>query len=340
MTLSPPRDVPAALARSGAHVEPALRAAVARLGPELTPLAAYHLGWVDADGHPARGGGKGLRGALALLSAEAVGADPDVAVPGAVAIELTHNFSLLHDDVIDGDRERRHRPTVWALHGIGRAIILGDALANLALRVLFEVPGPGGADAARELARSTEAMIDGQAYDMAFETRADVTLDECIAMEDRKTGALLSCAASIGALLAGAPAPAVDALRDYGRHLGLAFQAVDDLLGIWGDPERTGKPRGSDLDGHKKSFPVTAALAGFEPHARQLRHLLGDGSLDEPGRARAAELVAAAGGRDRTEQFATESLGRALAALERAALDPAAVAQLRELACFAAEREF
>src|SRR5205085_6091659 len=173
-----------------------LRGAVARLVPELRAPVHYHLGWADANGSPVQnGGGKGVRPALALLSAEAVGAPSTVAVPGAVALELVHNFSLLHDDVIDDDRERRHRPTVWALFGVGNAIITGDALFALALDVLLESGSPEtGARAASSLVASTSAMIAGQARDMAFESRVDVSLDECIAMEAGKTGALLACA--------------------------------------------------------------------------------------------------------------------------------------------------
>ena len=119
-------------------VDPALVATLQRLHPDLRRAAEYHLGYVEADGTPAAGGGKGVRPALALLSAEAVGAHAEVAVPGAVAVELMHDFSLLHDDIIDGDRERRHRPTVWALFGVGQAILVGDALQTLAHQVLLD----------------------------------------------------------------------------------------------------------------------------------------------------------------------------------------------------------
>lgn len=331
-------SVPAVLARSRDAVDPAIRAAVATLGPELRLPIAYHLGWTDADGRPTSGGGKGVRGALALLSAEAAGADAQVGVPGAVAIELVHNFSLLHDDVIDGDRERRHRPTVWALFGVGRAIIVGDALLTLAMQVLH------GSDAAREAAAElisgTALMIEGQADDMAFESRLDVSEAECLRMEGYKTGALLSCASCIGAILAGAQAGVVGALRDYGFQLGLAFQAVDDLLGIWGSPERTGKPRWSDLDGGKKSLPITAALAADHPAAVELSVLLSNGGLDDATRHRAADLIEQTGARRHTEEVARGCLDRALAALAGADLAPAAAKELRELAEFVVEREF
>ena len=145
-----------------------------------------------------------------MLSAEAVGADEAVGVPGAVAVELVHNFSLLHDDVIDGDRERRHRPTVWALFGVGQAIIAGDALHTLAhAGAARRGHARGRAGGGARWPRRPAAMIAGQAVDMAFETRDDVTWDECLAMAGAKTGALLACAASLGAVLAGADAERV-----------------------------------------------------------------------------------------------------------------------------------
>ena len=137
------------LDRGRAHAVPALRAAVARLDPTCRRVTSYHLGWCDADGKPVEaGGGKAIRPALALLSAEAVGAQlDDVVVSGAVAVELVHNFSLLHDDLLDGDLERRHRRTAWAIWGGATAILTGDALVALAHEVLLESGSPGTAHA-------------------------------------------------------------------------------------------------------------------------------------------------------------------------------------------------
>ena len=160
------------------------------------------------------------------------------------------------------------------MYGVGPAIVAGDALQILAHQVLLESPSGRGPAASAALAEATAAMIAGQADDIAFETRRDVTVEQCTAMSAAKTGALLGCAASIGAVLAGAPAATVGALRDYGRHLGLAFQAVDDLLGIWGDPARTGKPAGSDLRQRKKSMPIVSALAAGGAEADELRALI------------------------------------------------------------------
>jgi geranylgeranyl diphosphate synthase type I len=253
---------PSILDRSRGLVEPALEAALARLDPWCRHVATYHLGWCDADGRPTPGrGGKMVRPALALLAAEAVGAPVTAALPGAVAVELVHNFSLLHDDLMDRDVERRHRRTVWSIWGPATAILAGDALLALAHEILLEAPAARAARAAWLLAGATRELTRGQVADLAFETRDDVGLDECIEMARAKTGALLAASAGIGAVLADAPQSSVEALITFGREVGLAFQLVDDVLGIWGDPAVTGKPVHSDLRSRKKSLPVAWAAA-------------------------------------------------------------------------------
>jgi geranylgeranyl diphosphate synthase type I len=346
--MTPTTGVPDILARSRRAVEPAMQAAIARLAPDIRKLASYHLGWTDREGNPAGApGGKGIRPTLALLSAEAAWAPAEVGIPGAVAVELVHNFSLIHDDIIDADVERHHRPTVWSVYGIGRAIIAGDALETLAHQVLQDASDERGAAASGALAEATASMIAGQADDIAFESRRDVGVDDCMAMSAAKTGALLGCASSIGALLAGAPEATVGALRDYGRHLGLAFQAVDDLLGIWGDPERTGKPAGNDLRQRKKSMPVVSALAAGGEEAEELRRLLlgpEDARTPLPPLTaeeveRAAWLADACGGREWTTVRAKAHLDAALGALERVRLSAVPHRELADLAVFVVERE-
>jgi len=334
----PIRTAPDVLTRARDCVGPAMRSALDRLTPDLRRMAAYHLGWSDAEGHTmSASGGKGVRQALAILSAEAAWADGSVGVPGAVAIELIHNFSLVHDDVIDEDETRRHRPTVWAVYGIGQAIVAGDALHTLAYQVLFDAER--GVEAARCLGDATAAMISGQSADISFETRASVNVDQCMAMCAGKTGALLGCAASIGAVLAGAPDATVGALRDFGMHLGLAFQAVDDLLGIWGDPDRTGKPAGNDLRQCKKTLPVVAALASGADEGIELRELLRGGQLDDAGVDHAVALVEACGARTWTAERAKSHLDTALGALNRVRMNPLAHRELADLAAFVLERE-
>lgn len=301
-------DVSALLERGRTLATPVLRAAAGRLAPPMDMVAAYHFGWIDAQGNPTEGdGGKAVRPALAVLSAEVTGAAPEAGVPGAVAVELVHNFSLLHDDLMDGDEQRRHRDTVWKVHGPSQAILVGDALFALAYEVLLELGTVEAGRAARRLTTATRALMDGQAQDISYEHRDRVSVEECLEMEGNKTGALLACASSIGAVLGGADEQAADALERYGYHLGLAFQAVDDLLGIWGDPESTGKQTWSDLRQRKKSLPVVAALAAGGGPSEQLAELLAAdakstdfANFSEEEFAARARLIEEAGGREWT----------------------------------------
>ncbi|WP_031083116.1 polyprenyl synthetase family protein, partial [Streptomyces sp. NRRL WC-3549] len=257
-------------------VDPHLRAAVDTLPGAIRRVALYHFGWQDADGTPASGqAGKAIRPALVLAAARALGGSQESALRAAVAVELVHNFTLLHDDVIDEDATRRHRPTAWAVFGVPDAVIAGDALLALAQRLLAEDPHPASARASARLSACVIELCAGQQADCALEEREplDVTLDECLTMATAKTGALLGCACALGALCAGADEPAVGAMDGFGREAGLAFQLIDDLIGIWGDTARTGKPVGADLAAHKKSLPVVAALTSGTAAAGELATL-------------------------------------------------------------------
>ncbi|MGV9560525.1 polyprenyl synthetase family protein [Streptomyces sp. NPDC003401] len=316
-------DVTALLERGRTLATPVLRAAVDRLASPMDTVAAYHFGWIDAQGNPTDGdGGKAVRPALAVLSAEVTGAAPEVGVPGAVAVELVHNFSLLHDDLMDGDEQRRHRDTVWKVHGPAQAILVGDALFALAGEVLLELGTVEAGRAARRLTAASRALIDGQAQDISYEHRDRVSVAECLEMEGNKTGALLACASSVGAVLGGADAHTADSLERYGHHLGLAFQAVDDLLGIWGDPEATGKQTWSDLRQRKKSLPVVAALDAGGPASERLGEMLAAdaersdfANFSEEEFAARAALIEEAGGREWTAEEARRQHAVALEAL-------------------------
>jgi geranylgeranyl diphosphate synthase, type I len=322
-------------------VEPALREAIGRLDPLSRQVAAYHLGWVEADGRETTAsGGKALRPALALLSARAAGAQAEAGVPGAMAVELVHNFSLLHDDLMDGDVQRRHRATVWAVWGASTAILVGDAMLALAQQVLVDLDSPGATPAARLLAAATQELIRGQVDDLAFERRAAVSVEECLTMAAGKTGALLGCSAAIGAVLNGAPAPLVDALTTYGDELGLAFQLVDDLLGIWGDGASTGKPVGADLRARKKSLPVSFAVAAGGAASVELTEWLATPGPDsDEDIARATGLVESAGGRAWARQEAQRRLAAAEAALATTAVEATVRDEFIELARFVTTRE-
>lgn len=288
---------PEVLTRCRELVRPALREAVGRLHPWLGEMAAYSFGWCEVGGAPATAsGGKGVRQALAVLGAESAGAPARAGVPAAVAVELVHVFSLLHDDIMDGDPARRGRPTVWKAYGTGPAVLAGDALFALAVETLADTGS--GAEAVRPLSAALMDLVRGQADDLLFATRPwrgpeRVRPQEYRVMAEGKTGALLGCAAALGALLGGAPPAEVAALDRAGRHLGIAFQIVDDVLGIWGDPLVTGKPVHGDLRERKKTFPVLAALDAPTPAAAHLARLLeSDGAPQE-----VAALVEECGGR-------------------------------------------
>lgn len=331
--------LPSTVERSRSLVEPALRAALARLDRWSRHVATYHLGWCDADGRATPGrGGKAVRPALALLAAEAVGAPVSAALPGGVAVELVHNFSLLHDDLMDRDVERRHRRTVWAIWGPATAILTGDALLALAQEVLLEAPAAGANRAAWLLAAATRELTRGQVADLAFETRDDVGLDECIDMATAKTGSLLAASAGIGAVLADAAESTVEALMTFGREVGLAFQLVDDVLGIWGDPSVTGKPVHSDLRSRKKSLPVTwgATRDGGDPQLREW--LAGQEVPTEESLPGVADLLERAGARAWAMDQASQRMRLAEQALAQVDIKPQAQAELIQLAHYVVDR--
>ncbi|MEV7087122.1 family 2 encapsulin nanocompartment cargo protein polyprenyl transferase [Streptomyces sp. NPDC093085] len=331
------------LERTRTAVDPALRSAVESLPTPIRGVGLYHFGWAGADGTPSPGGaaraGKAIRPALVLAATRAFGGDPGTAVRAAVAVELAHNFTLLHDDVIDEDPVRRHRATAWTVFGAPDAILTGDAVLALALRLLAEDPHPASAAASAHLASCVMELCGGQQADCALESRdpGEVTLDECLAMATAKTGALLGTSCAVGALYAGAGPEQARAMDAFGREAGLAFQLIDDLIGIWGDPDRTGKPAGADLAAHKKSLPVVAALVSGTPAAGELAELYRR-PLDAEGVRRAADAVERAGGRDWAQHEAAERMSRAVQQLSRAVPDHGAAGDLLALAEFVTRR--
>jgi len=329
------------LADTRARVEPALRAAVDTLPEGVRGIAGYHFGWWDAAGRPVReGGGKAIRPALALLAAEVVGADAVAAVPAAAAVQLVHEYSLLHDDVLDGDVTRRHLPTAWRVYGRTEAVLAGDALLGCALDVLARSGHPAVRQATRMLTGAVLRLVAGQVADVGFETRTDVGLAECLRMAAAKTAALLGAACGMGTLYGGGDPQQVARLTDFGSLLGLAFQHVDDLLGIWGDPSVTGKPVHSDLRSRKKSLPVVAALASDTAPGRELSTLYHRQSpLTDPELVRAAELVELAGGRAWSRHQADLLLAQAGRHLAAAAVSTRAAMELHDLARLVTRRD-
>ncbi|PWK78617.1 geranylgeranyl diphosphate synthase type I [Lentzea atacamensis] len=339
---SPPRETnpssPLAARQILGHVrtvvDPALRAAVNRLPDSVRRVAGYHFGWWDEHGRSiTTDSGKAVRPALALLATQAVGGTAACGLPAAVAVELVHNASLLHDDIIDRDATRRHRPTAWSAFGVPAAILAGDALFFLSIHILSTAPAPLSTQGLAFLEEAVQQLIDGEYTDTAFEHRTEVTLAQCQAMAQAKTSTLIACACALGALAGGANPTQTDHLRSFGHHLGIAFQLVDDLMGIWGDPAHTGKPHLSDLRAHKKSLPVVAALTTPCPASQELASLYHQNTpLTEHQLQHAATLIEAAGGRDWATRQADHHLTTALHHLTAADLADHPAAQLATLA--------
>lgn len=301
------------LDKATAMVESALRMASEHFDPSTRRVIGYHQGWLTPDGEPAQSQpGKGLRRTLALLSSCAAGAEPLAGLPAAVAVELVHSFSLLHDDVMDGDRLRRHRPAAWTVFGTSSAILAGDALLSAAFGALLESGHSSALAAARLLSDTMQSLVRGQSADLELERRSEVTVEECLAMIDGKTASLLGCACALGALLGGAPPDVIRELTGFGRQLGRVFQLTDDILGIWGDPAVTGKPAGSDLLRRKKSLPVVAALVSGRPGAAELAEHYVQLLPPTTELPYLVGLIEDCGGREYTEGRATDALQQAI----------------------------
>jgi geranylgeranyl diphosphate synthase type I len=339
------RQTPDILATMKRLVDPALRSHVDGLHPALREICRFHFGWSDG-----AGSGKALRPALAVLGARAVGAagDEPAVLDAACAVELIHNFSLLHDDIMDGDRTRHHRPTAWTVYGVDQALLAGSALHTLAFELLAR---RGASSALGALAESVQVLIAGQSDDLHLAARQDATVEQCLEMEAGKTASLLSASASLGAIAwygdadghaRGSEAAAKTALLvEYGHHLGMAFQLVDDMLGIWGEQELTGKPVAADLRSRKRSAPVVAALTSGTREGERLAALLAaPGELPEEDVALAAKLVEESGGRAWTRERAQWHTGEALTRLDRLSPGPAAFGDLTEVTRFLLQREW
>jgi geranylgeranyl diphosphate synthase type I len=287
----------------------------------------YHLGWSDERFQPANGdGGKRLRPVFCLLACECVCGRYEYAIPAAAAIELLHNFSLVHDDIEDGDRLRRHRPTLWTLVGVPHAINAGDALFALAERELLRLSAGGVAPervlrAAEIFQQTCVRLVEGQFLDMRAERHVDSDLATYKQMIGGKTAALLGAATAIGAAVATDDLRKIQRFQEFGTELGMAFQMTDDILGLWGDPAVTGKPAGADLRHKKKSLPVVLGRS----QGGALRAAL-DSAFVQPEPSDGAvleimQLMEAASIRTLAEQEAAKHRHRATRGLARFAAD-------------------
>jgi geranylgeranyl diphosphate synthase type I len=302
-------------------------------------MASYHLGWTDAQGRSlGDGSGKFVRGCMALWAAEQCGGDPAEAGPVAAAVEWIHNFTLVHDDIQDGDHERRHRPTVWVVWGSAQAINAGDGMHAVAYRALLSGRGRPATRlrAAAALNAAVVAVIEGQCLDLDLEGRIDTSVATYLRMVRAKTGALIGASLEAGALMGGAGARQAALLRRAGTELGVAFQIRDDWLGTWGDTTLTGKRCGGDIERRKITYPVVIAQSRLRGAARRrLRRLYRTPGGDE-------EVIRDLLDEARAEAAVGEELARrGRSAVELAGLcglSPAAMDDFRSILDFVVER--
>jgi geranylgeranyl diphosphate synthase, type I len=317
------------------EIEDEMRSVLAEHDGHTRPLyemLAYHLG-LD---HPEMPRGKRIRPLLGLLAYQALTGEHDAALPGAAAVELGHNFSLVHDDIEDADRERRYRPTLWALWGVPLAINAGDALFALSRLALYRLIERGVSEhrvlaLMRVYDETCLALCEGQFLDISFESRTDVTVDEYLEMISRKTAALLGASVQAGAILATDDPEAIEAFRSFGYELGMAFQMADDVKGSFWSSSASGKPEAGDVRRRKVTLPLVWALEhAAEADAERLRRIYA-----QPDRAGAAAPPGTEGAMSDAE------VSEVLAILERSGAREHALAETsryRERAAKAVDR--
>lgn len=231
---------------------------------ELYQMLCYHMGW-EGEGAGIEAQGKRIRPIISLLCASVIHPEWQKALPAAAAVELLHNFSLIHDDIQDKSLLRRGRPTVWNKWGVAQAINAGDTLFTMSHMALLNSIKNVNAEitikAAKILHQTAMEITHGQYLDLSFEDKREVTLSSYLAMINGKTAALLGCSSELGAMMAGASSEQAKICKQFGISLGLAFQIQDDWLGIWGNSSLTGKSTESDILSRKKTLPILYALS-------------------------------------------------------------------------------
>jgi geranylgeranyl diphosphate synthase, type I len=303
------------------HIELELQKQVSRLdAPRTKPfheMLTYHMGWTGEGAGP-EATGKRIRPLMLLLCTSACGTDWQSALPASAAVELVHNFSLVHDDIQDNSDKRRGRPTTWIKWGSPMAINVGDALFVISNQAIIDLkenyPAEIVVKAAEILHNTCLELTRGQFLDMSYEERTDLTVEDYWPMIAGKTAALLSACCHIGSLLGGADDVRQEEYRSFGHYLGLAFQVQDDILGIWGDETVTGKSAASDLIERKNSLPVLAGLSANGRFAARWKQ----GTIQRKEVEEVARFLASEGGYETAMDAAKQMTDLALMSLRAA----------------------
>ena len=290
--------------------------------------------------------GKRVRPLLMALVARSISGDYKHVLPSAIALELTHNFTLIHDDIMDESDKRRGRTTIWKNYGIAQAIDSGDGLFALAILSTLQLDSTGNSPekalaASRELMQACLDTVEGQALDISFEDRLDITPEEYLKMIGLKTGRFIEIAVKIGALLSTDDEAIIENYSTFGKYLGLAFQMWDDYLGIWGDPDVIGKSATGDIEQKKKSYPITYAFThADEPQQKRLHYIYSKDMLEENDVLEVLGVLDEVDARDKTKAIVEEYYSTAMNALDALALDNADYDNLKKLAEFVVQRSY
>lgn len=338
-------DTETILQRYRVDLEEELKFAIGKASSPLYNMMRYHMGWVDELGQPRTGAGKRLRPFFCLHACRSVGGDWRQALPVAAALELVHNFSLIHDDIQDASAERRGRPTVWRMWGLPQAINVGDGMHALALSSLLRLEEAGVehrkiVHAARLLGEASLMLCEGQYLDINYENRLDVNVDGYLEMINGKTAALFRCSLEIGALIGNDDSTLLAHMRGFGDAVGMVFQVHDDVISIWGNEKTTGKPTTTDIEMKKKTLPVVYALANANGRdGESLREIYTKKTLGPADVEEVLRVLDVVDARSYAQSMADEYHRRALSALEAVDIPQQAKDELKATAAFLLERE-
>ena len=304
------------------------------------------MGLADVDGKSLPGiTGKTLRPVLCLYACEATGSDYQLALPSAAALEFIHNFSLIHDDIQDRDEFRHHKPTLWKLWGDAKAIVAGNSLRTIADSSVIDMESDRGnsKEAVMVAGLLTEAyleMIEGQYLDMAYETQKVISLQGNLTMISRKTGALIRCAMNIGAAIGTSDRKTVASFRECGQSLGYVFQIRDDILGVWGSENNTGKPVGADIKRKKKSLPVVYTMTKASGQAKKtMARQYMQNDMTEDDVAEVLEIMEDVGVREYANKLANRHCENAVAHLSEIEMSSESRKDIEDIARFLLVRE-
>ena len=311
----------------------------------LYRMMEYHLGWTD-EGGGVEGASEGerVRATLCLLACEALGGPPRRALPAAAAVELVHNFCLIHNDVQYGSPERRRRPTVWWVWGPAQAINAGNAMHALARLALLDLHKTGVApakvlQAVGLLDQTVLEVIEGEEMDIRFQERVDVSVDSYLRMARLKTGALIGCSLELGALLATDDAAVISAFGEAGRKLGVAFQIHDDILDLWPTAQGPEAMPPGDILSKRRALPVVYAMEQADVHLRRQLGILYQKRVLEPSDVpQVLALLDQVQAREYAQKRAEELSTEAIRELEEAVPAGTDLRGIREAAGFLATR--